>query len=206
MAKSNDKEKKKGRVRALWYEHKVAVIVIGAVVTIATSVTGAVLIKTFEGWRAPKKFAAKFESTPRVESNVVLKNSLEESGIPTSEYTEQQLAQAGHLVRFQLQLEGFEGRTCSVRWEVFDAETKVRLEFADWNRIQNVVDMTPEGATDVGSAHFWVPPAAGDKPFFVRLIVCDDKGTDLTFIDTDVVRVRPEAQPSVSPNVAGTPP
>ena len=206
MAKSTEKQKTKGRVRALWYEHKAAVIIIGAVVTIVTSVSAAVVVKTFEGWRAPKKFAAKFESTPRVESNVVLKGSLEESGIPTSGYTEQQLAQAGHLVRFQLQLEGFEGRTCSVRWEVFDAETKRRQEFADWNRIQNVVDMTPEGATDVGSAHFWVPPAAGDKPFFVRLIVCDDQGTDLTFIDTDVVRVRPEPQASVSPNVAATPP
>jgi hypothetical protein len=167
-----------------WYDHKVAII---AITTLFT-VLGGIGLALFNGWRAPKEFSATL-AKPAIETNVTLSKGLVASNSPVSGYTEAQLAQVGYLVHVQLKLVGFKGRHTRVRWEMHDADTRARILFTEWSDEQTAVDVLAEAESDTAAVKFWVPVPPDNQPFFVRVMIADDKGTELTYADCDVVRL-----------------
>jgi hypothetical protein len=123
-----------------------------------------------------------------IETNVTLSKGLVASNSPVSGYTEAQLAQVGYLVHVQMKLVGFKDRHIRVRWEMHNADTRARIFFTEWSDVQAAVDVLAEAAIDTAAPKFWVPAPPDDKPFFVRVMIDDDKGTELTYADSDAVR------------------
>lgn len=173
----------KPAARTPWHEHKVAIIAITTVFT----VLGGIGLALFNSWQAPHELSATL-AKPAIETNVTLSNGLVASNSPVSGYTEAQLAQVGYLVHVQMKLVGFKDRHTRVRWEMHDADTRARIFFTEWSDVQAAVDVLAEAAIDTAAPKFWVPAPPDDKPFFVRVMIDDDKGTELTYADSDAVR------------------
>lgn len=180
-----------------WFDNKVVLAALAAFFTLL----GGFALAYFNGWLSPKTFSAKLEK-PTVDTNVLLKDYLEEMNIPASNYSAADLAQVGYRVHFQVQLVGFKGRTCKARWEVFDSDNKARVFPPGWDKVQEPVEMTPEAATDSASPNFWVPPLATNDAFFVRVTIYDDKDVALTYADSEPVKPRPPSpeKDSVKPS------
>jgi hypothetical protein len=87
-----------------------------------------------------------------------------------------------------MKLVGFKDRHTRVRWEMHNADTRARIFFTEWSDVQAAVDVLAEAAIDTAAPKFWVPAPPDDKPFFVRVMIDDDKGTELTYADSDAVR------------------
>ena len=184
--------------RTPWHEHKVAII---AITTLFT-VLGGISLALFNSWRAPQELSATL-AKPTIETNVTLSKGLIASNSPVSGLTEEQLALVGYLVHVQIKLVGFKGRHTHVRWEMHDAETRARILvselFSDWSDEQTAVDVLAEAAIDTAAPKFWVPAPLNDKPFFVRVMIYDDKGTELTYADSDAVRPTAATKPVDTP-------
>lgn len=177
-----------------WYDHKVAIIAI----TSLFALLGSISLALFNSWRAPQELSATL-AKPTIETNVTLSKGLVASNSPVSGYTEAQLAQVGYLVHVQLKLVGFKGRHSRVRWEMHDADTRARILFSEWSDEQTAVDVLAEAASDIAAPKFWVPVPPDNKPFFVRVMIADDKGTELTYADSDAVRPTPATKPADTP-------
>jgi hypothetical protein len=191
----------KPTVKTPWHEHKVALI---ALTTLFT-VLGGISIALFNGWRAPQALNATL-TKPTIETNVTLSRGLMASNSPVVGYTEEQLAQVGYLVHVQVQLVGFKGRHTFVRWEMHDGDTKARKVISEWSEFSDeraAVDVLAEAASDVAAPKFWVPMPPDSKPFFVRVMIDDDKGTELTYADSDAVTPMPATKPSDTPKPSG---
>lgn len=176
-----------------------------ALITLMTTVIGGVTLAYFKGelWRKPPMRAA-FEK-PLVQTNVALRDFSMERGVDTTVYTEEQLAQVGYITNFKVQIDGFKGRTCKLRWELFDVEKRERIVPPGWNAVQDPVDLKPERDSDSAASEFWVPPTGSDRPFFVRVRLFDDKNVELDFEDSDAVTPRASAQTSPSPTPSAGP-
>lgn len=174
-----------------WHEHKVAII---AITTLFT-VLGGISIALFNSWRAHQEAPQELSATlakPTIETNVTLSKGLAASNSPANGLTEEQLALVGYLVHVQLKLVGFKGRHTRVRWELHDADTKARIfvseYFPGWSDEQTPIDVLAEAAVDTAAPKFWVPAPPGNRPFSVRVMIYDDKETELTYADSDAVR------------------
>ena len=161
--------------------------VILAAIGAAFALLGGITLAYFEGWLAPKTLSSRLEK-PTVETQVKLQDFLEETKIPITDYTPEQLGQVGYKVHFQVQLVGYKGRTCKARWEVFSARTNSRIFLPGWDRVQEPVEMIPDAETDSAAPNFWLPPFRADGPFFVRIAIYDDNGVELTSVNTDQIR------------------
>lgn len=183
-----------------WHEHKVAII---AITTLFT-VLGGVSLALFNNWRAPQTLSAKIGKLT-VETNVVLSNYLKSTDSSPSDYTEALLEQVGYVVHVQVQLDGFKGRKCEMRWEVYDSATRERIFFADWDDEQTAIYLVAEAASDISSPKFWVPPSPDNKPFFVHVMIFDDKNERLTYDNTEIITPHPVAQPNAARTLSPTP-
>jgi len=185
--------------RAKWYQQ----ILIPAVITVLTTVAGALIIGYFKGelWKKPPMRASL--EKPTVDTNVSLQDFADARNLATTDYTADLLAQVGYLVHFKVQIEGFKRRKCTARWEVFEAESRSRLFPAGWSKDQEPIEMIPERDIDSAAENFWVPPVGTDRAFFVRVRIYDDKGVELVYADSDPVKPfisKPAAEPSPTPN------
>jgi hypothetical protein len=185
--------------RTPWHEHKVAII---AITTLFTML-GGISLALFNSWRAPQELSATL-AKPTIETNVTLSKGLEASNSPLSGLTEEQLALVGYLVHVQMKLVGFKGRHTRVRWELHDADTRARIfvseYFSGWSDEQTAVDVLAEAAIDTAAPKFWVPAPPDNRSFFVRVMIYDDKGTELIYADSDAIRPTAATKPADTPN------
>ena len=93
----------------------------------------------------------------------------------------------GVTLGFDLELEGFKGRSVEVRWSLYDAGAGERVP-RDWLSNRRALAVRPEAAFDRPSAEFWVPLPKQRGPFFVRLSVYDDQGRRLAYADSKSFR------------------
>lgn len=185
-----------------WHEHKLAIVAITALFALL----GSIGLAIFNSWRAPKTFSATV-SKLTVEPNVPLSDYVKNTGGSRSDYTEAMLAQVGYVIYAEVQLVGFKGRTCKMRWEAHDNEGGARISFPDWCDEQTPIELVAEAESDMSSPKFWVPPPPGNKTFFVRVMIDDDKQTALiktpiTLADTGAIRPPLVAQPSAAPSLS----
>lgn len=161
---------------------------IPAVITVATTVIAALIIGYFKGdlWQRPPMRASL--DKPTVDTDVSLRDFLDDRKVPTSDYTKDQLAQVGYVVHFKVQIEGLKRRKCTARWEVFDAQDRSRILPPGWSKEQEPVEMIPERDIDSAAENFWVPPTGTDRVFFVRVRIYDDKGVELVYADSDPLK------------------
>jgi hypothetical protein len=181
-----------------WHEHKVAII---AITTLFT-VLGGISLALFNSWRVPKETPQELSATlakPTIETNVKLSDGLVASNSPVRELTEEQLALVGYLVHVQLKLVGFKGRHTFVRWQLHDADTRAKIFSQEYGSEQKAVDVLAEAPIDTAAIKFWVPTSPGNKPFFVRVMIDDDKKTELTYADSDAVSPTPATKPADKP-------
>ena len=93
----------------------------------------------------------------------------------------------GVTLSFDLELEGFKGRSVDVRWSLYDAGARERVP-RDWLSNRRALAMRPEAAFDRPSAEFWVPLPKQRGPYFVRLSAYDDQGKRLDSADSKSFR------------------
>ncbi len=93
----------------------------------------------------------------------------------------------GVTVSFDLQLEGFKGRRGYVRWSLYNARANRRVP-RDWLINRRVLSLQGKANEDRASKEFWVPLPRRKGPFFVRVSAYDDKGSRLTYEDTEPFR------------------
>jgi hypothetical protein len=184
----------KPEAKTLWQDHKVLLAVITAVLAVA----GGITVGFFNSWWLPKppKTLNATLTTPTVEANVVLKDHLKHTDSSPADYTQAQLEQVGYLIHVQVQLIGFEGRTCTLRWEAHDAASKSKIVFADWDDEQIAIDLIPDAGSDITSPAFWVPLSPANKPFVVWIMIHDDKGMELVRTKTEVIKPTAAAKPT----------
>jgi hypothetical protein len=182
-----------------------------ALIPLFVAVAGGLTLAYFKGelGRKPQgppplpPMRAAFEK-PTIDTNVSLRDHLTQQRQSTTDYSEAQLAQVGYIVHFKVQIDGFKGRTCKMYWEMFDAATRARIYPAGWSREQDPVDLKPERDSDSAAAEFWMPSAAANQPFIVRLRLFDDKRVELDYEDSDVIQ--PAAPSPVATSQAGAKP
>lgn len=207
-AETKTPEAKAPTVKTPWHEHRVAIIAITALFTLL----GGIGLALFNSSRAPKTLSATIGKLT-VETHVPLRDFLKHTDDAASEFPDEALqAQVGYVVHAQVQLVGFKGHTCNLRWEAYDNESRARIDFPDWCDNQTPIELRAEAESDMASPRFWVPPPPSNKPFFVRVMIDDGKQTPLknttiTFADTEAIKPPPLAprapKPTLSP--AGTP-
>ena len=93
----------------------------------------------------------------------------------------------GVTLSFDLELEGFKGRSVDVRWSLYDAGARERVP-RDWLSNRRALAVRPEAAFDRPSAEFWVPLPKQRGPYFVRLSTYDDQGKRLAYADSKSFR------------------
>jgi hypothetical protein len=96
----------------------------------------------------------------------------------------------------QVKLVGFKGRHTTVRWQMHDAETMAKIVSEEYGSEQAAVDVLAEAAVDTAAIKFWVPTSPDNKPFFVRVMLDDDKKTELTYADSEAVTPTAATKPA----------
>ncbi len=89
----------------------------------------------------------------------------------------------GVTINFILTLEGFKGKRADVRWSLYDAGARRRVP-RDWLANRRALSARAEAASDRAGGEFWVPLPRRRGPFFVRLSVYDEDGTQLDRADS----------------------
>ena len=181
-----------------WYEKKTTKAIASSILAILLVVLGALLAV----WLAPKTVRAKLTNL-KVDTNVTLKqyledptnvtlkNNLEDPSQPTKGFSPEELDQNGYLIHFEVELEGLKDRDCVASWSVYDADSKSRIELPDpWVRFQKPIIFTPEAQVDSAAEYFWVPPIDKRHAFLVRIEILDDKGSALTFAETEPIKIK----------------
>jgi hypothetical protein len=104
---------------------------------------------------------------------------------PDPESARGNLRLRGRIAYVSSALEGFKGESVAVRWSLYDARSKQRLD-----RFTNVVAGRIKGdaPSDRTELEVWLPPAPGRGPYFVRVDLYDDRDNLLDSTDSTAFR------------------
>lgn len=126
----------------------------------------------------------------KVERGVSLEDYLARAEMSVEDYSTEELQEVGIVVNFIAEIEGFEGRECTLRWTVHSADTQSPVPGL-WE--ENIV-LIPEAQIDRASDYFWgplpdewIPFPSDEYRFFVRLELYDDQRVRLTYADTEEI-------------------
>lgn len=186
------------------------------------TVIGAVLALLFVFWpqlrpsSPPETYGATLDGA-KVEPDVTLGDYLARGGARLAakapnlrSFTDDELRQPGAIITFEIVIEGYNGKTCVVRWSLHDAATGARLaddpRFVDQYAFPDK-SITPNAPRDQIDAETWVLVPAGHGPYFVRLALFDPDGVRLASLDTAPFagQPRPTASPTLRATVVVTP-
>lgn len=100
----------------------------------------------------------------------------------------ERLEPRGAVVNFDVELEGYEGRSAELRWSLFDARRRSRVR-KPWLVDRLALRLTPDAPVDRATSEIWVPlPKKVKGPFFARLEVFDDKGVRVAYEESRTFR------------------
>jgi hypothetical protein len=155
----------------------------GTIIGLVSGIVGLVFL--FNPDLKPSGEAAKQAATLsqlRLRPNVSFREYLARADLPTMGYTDAQLARRGALLRFRVQITGFENERLTLKWELFDAASGDEIDESQATTI------TPTTETNEANWPFWVPlPRRAGKVYAVvelkqqkkdYLLALDDLETD----------------------------
>jgi hypothetical protein len=151
----------------------------GTIIGLVSGVAGLVFL--FEPDLKPSGEAAKQGATLsqlRTKPNASFREYLARADLPTTGYTDDQLARRGALLRFRVQITGFEGERLILKWELFDAAT------GDQINESKATTITPTTETNEANWPFWVPLPKREGKFYAVVELKQQKKDHLLALDT----------------------
>jgi hypothetical protein len=139
------------------------------------------LVFLFDPDLKPSGEAAKQAATLshlRMKPNASYREYLARVDLPTTAYTNAQLARRGALLRFRVQITGFEGERLILKWELFDAARGDQINESKATTIR------PTTETNEATWHFWVPLPRRAGSFYAVVELKQQKKDSLLALDT----------------------
>jgi hypothetical protein len=151
----------------------------GTIVALVSGIVGLVFL--FKPDLRPSGEASKQAATLsnlRVRPNVSFREDLARADIPATGHTEAQLARRGALLRFRVQITGFEGERLTLKWELFDARS------GDQVNESKAITITPTTETNEADQPLWVPLPKRAGKFYAVVELKQQKENYLLALDT----------------------
>ncbi len=151
----------------------------GTIVALVSGIAGLVFL--FKPDLKPSGEAAKQAATLshlHVKPNAFFREYLAREDLPDTGYTEAQLAQRVALLRFRVQITGFEGERLTLKWELFDAASGEQINESKARTI------TPTNETNEANQYFPVPLPKRAGKFFAVVELKQQKQNSLLALDT----------------------
>ena len=151
----------------------------GTAVALVSGITGLVFL--FKPDLKPSGEAAKQAATLshlRMKPNASFREYLARADLPATGFTEAQLARRGALLRFRVQITGFEGERLTLKWELFDAAS------GDQIAESKATTITPTTETNEANWPFWVPLPRRSGKFYAVVELKQRKENYLLALDT----------------------
>lgn len=125
----------------------------------------------------PSMEATATLSNLKVEPNITLGEYLGRPGVPaqavedaTDRLSEEQRERAGSIVYFDVELRGFEGEPCFLRWSVYDAKSRKPVTGLTGQSAWPSDKIVPNHQVSRAVKETWVPfPQNGRGPFLIDL-------------------------------------
>jgi hypothetical protein len=110
---------------------------------------------------------------------------LSAAGVPEGDpSTRGLLTLAGEVVYVASTLQGFKRRSVTLRWSLYDARTRTRLNGPSFSGV-SAAQVEVEAPTDRTLQEIWLPPPPGRGPYFVRVALYDDRDVLLAVADSE---------------------
>ena len=142
----------------------------GTVVGLVSGIAGLVFL--FQPDLKPTAEASKQAATLsqlRLKTNASFREYLAHADLPETPYTKEQLARRGALLRFRVQITGFEDQRLVLKWELFDSKSGDQV---DESRDTTI---TPTTETNEATWPFWVPLPKRPGPFYAVVELKEQK-------------------------------
>jgi hypothetical protein len=151
----------------------------GTIVALVSGIAGLVFL--FEPDLKPTGEAAKQAATLsnlRVNPNASFRQYLARADLPATGFTDAQLTRRGALLRFRVQITGFEGKRLTLKWELYDAAS------GDQINESKATTITPTTETNEANWPFWVPLPRRAGKFYAVVELKQQKQNYLLALDT----------------------
>jgi hypothetical protein len=151
----------------------------GTIVALISGIAGLVFL--FKPDLKPTGEAAKQAATLshlRMKPNASFSEYLARADLRATGFTEAQLARRGALLRFRVQITGFEGERLTLKWELFDAASGKQ------NDESKATTITPTTETNEANWAFWVPLPKRAGKFYAVVELKQQKQNYLLALDT----------------------
>lgn len=151
----------------------------GTIVALVSGIAGLVFL--FEPDLKPSPESAKQAATLsnlRVKPNASFREYLARADLPVTGFTPAQLARRGALLRFRVQITGFEGERLTLKWELFDSASGEQINES------KATTITPTTETNEANWPFWVPLPERAGTFYAVVELKQQKENYLLALDT----------------------
>ena len=158
---------------------------IGGVAVAVSAIVGLLFLLVPELKPEPPQKLDATLSNLVVERGVTLESYLKRQSIDSTQYTHEELQTVGVVISFNVKIEGFKGRSCLLKWSLYEDKTQARVP-EGWLVDKEFREFTPEAEVDQAGSDIWVQVPNREGPFFARLELYDDKGVRITFTDSPI--------------------
>jgi hypothetical protein len=151
----------------------------GTIVALVSGIAGLVFL--FKPDLKPSGEAAKQAATLshlRLKPNASFREYLARADLPATGFTKAQLARRGALLRFRVQITGFEDERLTLKWELLDAASGDQIDES------RATTITPSTETNEATWSFWVPLPKRAGKFFAVVELKQQKQNYLLALDT----------------------
>jgi hypothetical protein len=143
----------------------------------------------------PSLVAKATLSNPEVIPNVTLGEYIQQSTIVTeknvaSSLSDEQRQRLGSIIYFDVELRGYEGQRCDLRWSIYDADTKQPISGLTQQPAWPTAILVAHHQVSKSQWETWVPfPREGHGPFLVRLEIYTNVGEQEVRLDATEVTI-----------------
>ena len=151
----------------------------GTIIGLVSGIAGLVFL--FNPDLKPSGKAAKEAATLsqlRLRPNVSFGDYLARSDVPATGLTAAQLARRGALLRFRVQITGFENERLTLKWELFDAASGRQINES------KATTITPTTETNEANQYVWVPLPRRAGEFYAVVELTQQKENYLLALDS----------------------
>jgi hypothetical protein len=133
-------------------------------------------------------------SSPQVFPNVTLGEYIRQSRMPmkgaASSLSDEERQRLGNIVYFDVELKGFDGQLCYLRWSVYDADTKQPISGLTQQPAWPTTKLVAHHQKSKSRWETWVPmPREGRGPFLVNLEIYTNVGKQQVRLDATQVTI-----------------
>jgi hypothetical protein len=151
----------------------------GTIVALVSGIAGLVFL--FNPDLKPSAEAARQAATLsnlRMKPNASFREYLARADLPATGFTEAQLARRGALLRFRVQITGFEGKRLILKWELFNDASGDQIDES------KATTITPTTETNEANWAFWVPLPRQAGRYYAVVELKQQKTDSLLALDT----------------------